>query len=819
MNLIELKVENVRGLRHLQLKMDGKNVVISGPNGAGKSCVVDAIDFLFTGNITRLTGAGTRGITLLRHGPHIDQQPDAARVTATVRLDGLASPVKIERCMDEPDRLICPEEAREPLNEVTALMRRGGVILTRRDILRYVTAEARKRAEEIELLLNLEDIDSVRSALQRAKTELSREETTSDQAIKTAQAEVNVTLSLDSFSDQGLLQTVNELRETLGGTPLDIPRSIRLREGISPQSAFEPTSAVVNPVLVRAATQNIRLQLAADLANADERLRKDVTELKANEALLEELERLGLTEQAAGFVDDFTTECPICGKEWPVGHLQQHLATKLAAARGAKLVRDNIQRTAEVIAAPARHLKANITAVTDGLRAVGVDPKSQDAVALDNWSNNLDGLLKSLTSPLELYLDSGLKGEQVATLYTPKSLDDLLDHVVSMIGEDLPEPTPEQTAWDRLTRLEESVRALESRIREKETASRNSERSNVLLSEFDKARDLVLGSLYTRVARRFVEFYCLLHDHEREAFDASFRPQRSSLNFEVDFLGRGNHPPHALHSEGHQDSMGVCLFLALSEELAGGKPGFFVLDDVVMSVDAGHRKDICRLLSDRFSESQFIITTHDRMWAKQLKYERVVDSARDIEFTNWTVETGPDARQQIDLWEGIRSDLTRNDVHEAAFKLRRGSEDFFEGVCDALGAQVTYNSDMRWQLDDWLGAAQSQYKDLVARALRAAISWSNQEDVEKFKEVESVRKQVHDQISIEQWAVNAAVHYNNWENLSNEEFEAVADAFKGLHGLFECSACGRFLEKIPRKGRPEVVKCRCGVVNWNLRGK
>ena len=257
MNLIELKVENVRGLRHLQLKMDGKNVVISGPNGAGKSCVVDAIDFLFTGNITRLTGAGTRGITLLRHGPHIDQQPDAARVTATVRLDGLASPVKIERCMDEPDRLICPEEAREPLNEVTALMGRGGVILTRRDILRYVTAEARKRAEEIELLLNLEDIDSVRSALQRAKTELSREETTSDQAIKTAQAEVNVTLSLDRFSDQGLLQTVNELRETLGGTPLDIPRSIRLREGISPQSAFEPTSAVVNPVLVRAATQNI----------------------------------------------------------------------------------------------------------------------------------------------------------------------------------------------------------------------------------------------------------------------------------------------------------------------------------------------------------------------------------------------------------------------------------------------------------------------------------------------------------------------------------------------------------------------------------
>ena len=498
--------------------------------------------------------------------------------------------------------------------------------------------------------------------------------------------------------------------------------------------------------------QNIQLQVAADLANADELLRRDVAELKANEALLEELERLELTEQAARFVDDSTTECPICGTEWPEGHLQQHLATKLAAARNAKLTRDNIQLTAEMIAAPARELKANVTALTDGLRAVGVDPESEDVVALDNWSHSLDDLLKALINPIEQYLDSGLKGEQVATLCKPKSLDDLLNRVVSRIGENLPEPTPGQTAWDKLTRLEESVRALESRIREQQTASRNSERSNILLSEFDKARDLVLRSLYTKIAQRFVDYYSLLHDHERENFSANLRPQRASLNFEVDFLGRGNHPPHALHSEGHQDSMGVCLFLALNEELAVGKPGFFVLDDVVMSVDAGHRKDICRLLNDRFSESQFIITTHDRTWAKQLKQERVVEGPRDIEFTNWTLETGPHTHQQIDLWEGIKSDLARDDVHDAAFKLRRGSEDFFERVCDALGAQVTYNSEMRWQLDDWLGAAQSQYKDLVARALRAASSWSNQEAVETLKEVESVRKQVFDQISIEQWA-------------------------------------------------------------------
>ena len=62
MRLLGLTVQNVRGLPDLHLQFDGRNVVIWGPNGAGKSCVVDAIDFLITGRISRLTGEGTAGI-------------------------------------------------------------------------------------------------------------------------------------------------------------------------------------------------------------------------------------------------------------------------------------------------------------------------------------------------------------------------------------------------------------------------------------------------------------------------------------------------------------------------------------------------------------------------------------------------------------------------------------------------------------------------------------------------------------------------------------------------------------------------------------
>jgi recombinational DNA repair ATPase RecF len=41
MKLLELEIHNIRGIRHLLLKPDGKNLVVWGPNGSGKSAVVD----------------------------------------------------------------------------------------------------------------------------------------------------------------------------------------------------------------------------------------------------------------------------------------------------------------------------------------------------------------------------------------------------------------------------------------------------------------------------------------------------------------------------------------------------------------------------------------------------------------------------------------------------------------------------------------------------------------------------------------------------------------------------------------------------------
>ena len=97
MKLIELEIHKVRGIKDIKLKQQEKNFVIYGPNGSGKSAVVDAIDFLLTGQISRLTGEGTGNITLKEHGPHIEHQADEAIVRGKIRLHGLEEPIEIMR--------------------------------------------------------------------------------------------------------------------------------------------------------------------------------------------------------------------------------------------------------------------------------------------------------------------------------------------------------------------------------------------------------------------------------------------------------------------------------------------------------------------------------------------------------------------------------------------------------------------------------------------------------------------------------------------------------------------------------------------------
>jgi hypothetical protein len=58
--------------------------------------------------------------------------------------------------------------------------------------------------------------------------------------------------------------------------------------------------------------------------------------------------------------------------------------------------------------------------------------------------------------------------------------------------------------------------------------------------------------------------------------------------------------------------------------------------------------------------------------------------------------------------------------------------------------------------------------------------------------------------NVEQWAINRAVHYNEWANFGRKDFEPVVAAFKELLECFRCDTCESWLHVTPR-GTPETL--------------
>ncbi|MEQ1911402.1 MAG: chromosome segregation protein SMC, partial [Vicinamibacterales bacterium] len=72
--------------------------------------------------------------------------------------------------------------------------------------------------------------------------------------------------------------------------------------------------------------------------------------------------------------------------------------------------------------------------------------------------------------------------------------------------------------------------------------------------------------------------------------------------------------------------------------------------------------------------------------------------------------------------------------------------------------------------------------------------------------------------NVEQWAVNKAVHYNEWANFGKKDFEPVVAAYKELLESFTCDACESWLYVTPR-GTPESLRCPCNAISLNLKSK
>lgn len=815
MIILELEIENIRGIKNsIHLKPNGENVVICGPNGTGKSGVVDAIDFLFTGDISRLTGRGTQGMSMRSHGAHIDAAPKDAVVKAKIQIDGISDSITLERRMSKPKDLICSEAENDIVNNTLKIAEKGQHVLSRGEILKYIAAEAGKRAEQIQTILNLTLIENIRKTFVSIERDFSRSLQTNEANYNSTISSISTELKLDDFSEQAVLDKVNDCRKILKGPKLKRLNPEKLHAAISPLTTVSSNQVDQKQLKRHLAAADQIISVKGEVTyTAETELRQQVKSLKDDEALRKELANKRLLELGISLMDD-AGACPLCLTPWEAGKLEPFLQRRLSNAKEAEKTERSIRGKAAKIDNEVSKLNAQVKQISSLAEKLQLADIIKE---LDGWSQKLEDWSNNLRKDIEDYsVEEPVEG--VKDFFRPSKW---AEHKVELtqVAASRGELTPEQEAWDTLTALKPMLKRYYDEKDTYEKSKIAADRASIVAKTYIETKDRVLEELYKSVRDDFVTYYKELHGSDEAGFFADLKPEGAQLGFTVDFYGRGPNHPRALHSEGHQDSMGLCLYLALSKKISEGKIKLVTLDDVVMSIDSGHRRNVCRLLNEYFPDNQFFITTHNRTWARQLRTDGVINKKNMFEFKGWSVDTGPKFTRNEGAWDEINKKLDDNEIASAAHMLREHAEFFYEQVCDSLQAEVPYKGDGRWDLGAFLKGAKKTYSEYLKKAKKAASSWNNQDDLEKYTEIQTLFAEAVQRSQTEQWGINENVHYSKWADFEKDDFLPIVEAFQDLEDLFICPTCKGVLTLNTKGITPSNVKCPCGNINWNLEPK
>jgi RecF/RecN/SMC N terminal domain len=816
--LHSVSIRNFRGIRELDLEFAGGNYAIQGPNGSGKSGVVDAIEFALTGAITRLSGPGTGDLSTNRHGPHVDYR-DTPREAVVILIGELVSDgtkVTIERKLDRPiDATIIPdnEETRKVVKRVSA---HPEFVLSRRQIIKYILVEAGKRAAEIQALLKLERINELRQALRSASGSCSRALAVADNANKITLQSLRTVLGIEDMSKEAILTEVNKLRTTAGVEPLEELKSTApLDKDIRDETGEEEKKKTPSKIVALADYRTFKELFSSENRTPAEKVSKDILvkleEVRAEPTLISDIEKQQLFDLALQYFDG--VNCPVCDTKWDEDDFGEIVATKQKNLLRGKELKEDLLDLAQVLTLRIQVIATPLDVLISVSETLDLPPVAESLRAMRTKLSDVRNKLKNTGEILSL------SSENITVLTTIDAATETSLIALESAIQAIPEDTGRGEARAVLIEAQARIKdAREANVLLKQ-ARKTSDMAKLVLEVYDGTVDDFLNNLYEEVESGFAEFYRLVNGEDESSFKAQLRHSMGSVGLNVDFYGRGLFPPVAYHSEGHQDGMGLCLYLALMQKVLGRDFSFAVLDDVVMSVDSTHRKEVCNLLKQSFPETQFIITTHDKIWLHQMVSAGLVDRRSSIRFTRWSVDDGPSTAEAKEAWDRIQDRMDNDDVSAAAAILRRHLESASLEIGELIGAEVQLRQDADYELGEVLPKAISRWKKILKRAIISAKSWDNQTLQEELeRRAEEFSKCVESSQS-EQWALNKLVHYNAWASLSREDFNPLVQKFHDLLDCFRCSSCKALLHPEPTRSGPNTIRCDCGASVLNLVSK
>src|SRR5450759_2508011 len=592
----EVDVKCLRGITSSSLALNGKWLYLLGENGTGKSSFIDAIEYLFTGNVQHLQWIQT--VSMGRHLHHVDRQVN--NMSVAVRFSG--SPLCEVSRNGSGMLSSVPEQLKEYFDSASL----GTFILRRDQLLRFVCSPPADRFRALDAFIGIGSLDDIELNMKRTRDELQG---------KTAELSRQHSGLLAKMGDELDAMVVDEAEALVQMNVL------LTAAGVPAITSFTDQSAAADSLRLRAkkaalgekeVALDLSIQAAVAALKSDLGLRAKIGAIETVRAMLstdksrEKSKYVALFKSAKLLLPDELTgeiSCPLCDQTTDshklLSRINGYLDDNLVWTNDAQRLRVESTEVSELLKMQTMRLdelavlldrEPHSAEIASDARRLG-----QEIQSLRQVLANVEHLDKHLDTLAFIKIENQLLELSQSVL---KAVKDRMDGVVLS-----PEDKLAKELEAKLTTVSLYVRQMKGVDTELSAAQEEFHVADTVYECFKSAKHSVVQGVFDRLQQSVSSWYARLHpDDEHGNVSLDVDPgQRASAKLLIDSFGQTGQDPRAYSSEGHLDSLGLVIFLAFAKEFQGAC-NLLVLDDVVSSVDTQHRQRICGLLSDEFTD-------------------------------------------------------------------------------------------------------------------------------------------------------------------------------------------------------------------------
>jgi recombinational DNA repair ATPase RecF len=716
-----IQFEHFRGLRDSEFKLKGKSLVLLGSNGKCKSAVVDGIEFLFSGQVSRFGGTGTGSIDCDDAIQHV-KKLGVPKVTLSLSpSNGAISRSLDSETLSIPNRQVVKDYV-EHHPGVDAF------ILRRAKILDFVCDQDADRYRKFIQLLGVSHVDK----LQRTFVDAERQAKDSAQRARNAYLTKLAVFQdpVAKFDPQNLAQILARVSDAVAAFRLeklaqwsDAEIRLPLLKAMRPEANKDKIDALTRALV--SLENPLPPDIGSDIAIANA-LRQKLARLGTSSV---DAPRSNIIAEAAGYLTKHATEtnCPLCEKEFgqPLADVLDGLKRRgdalhelREAVANRKAAVGRVQRYGEVVAAQlAKDLE----------HAALLEPVTKQTLR-DTRASALRWL-RSIKWAEGCSSGADLAAPQrLSTLVASRSA-----WATVLKAQKTALVPPDTSKLEAAIALVEKGIAAHAEVATAEGAiggaNELARRAAVAKDAFSKARESAIQKVFEAIADTVLNYYRRLHDFDDDSersectaleLKPTSRAAAGGLRLAIQFLGLADSKdPRAFLSEGHLDSLGLCLFLATVRTF--NPPGsLLVLDDVLTSIDREHRRRVGELLFQEFADYQIVLTTHDEHWHDLLNSSAQAWGVQGkwtfVTVKSWTVESGPAFSEIDSSWEFVDAHLNEAEYRELGGPFRLILEDFIKRSAAKLEVRVRFRIDGKYTVGDFITAGiQNTIRDTLMK--------------------------------------------------------------------------------------------------------